>query len=234
MPLSLLDLPDVRAAVSDLYRILEHPAPTNEVARRALQWDTARSRHGEQNPDSVLPAALIRAGVERVLCYFGGHYKTDCPEITDSHLDFTVPFKTWLPGTEVWSGLPAKFKFGPAYSYRKRDSSLRIFNFSFQPSFIDLDPTLPFDEFYGRDNITFSFVSDEFNGKTKDASGHVRPVVRRTFHSFTEAKLENAQSRIYLGIHWAFDRDEGVKQGDAIADHIFAHALQPIKPPIHR
>jgi hypothetical protein len=46
-------------------------------------------------------------------------------------------------------GTAGKFKFGPAYSYRKRDSSLRIFNFSFQPSFIDLDPTLPFDEFYG-------------------------------------------------------------------------------------
>jgi hypothetical protein len=86
--------------------------------------------------------------------------------------------------------------------------------------------------FYGRDDITFSFVSDEFNGKTKDASGHVRPVVKRTFHSFTEAKLENAESRIYLGIHWSFDRDEGVKQGDQVADYVFQHILSPNHPPM--
>lgn len=80
--------------------------------------------------------------------------------------------------------------------------------------------------FYGRDDIKFSFVSDEFNGITRDANGHVRPVVKRTFQSFTQAKLENAQSRIYLGIHWAFDRDEGIKQGDQVANYVFDHVLQ--------
>jgi hypothetical protein len=81
--------------------------------------------------------------------------------------------------------------------------------------------------FYGTDRIRFSFMSDEFNGRTRDADGHVRPVVVRTFNSLTQAKLENAQSRIYLGIHWAFDRDEGIKQGDTVADYIFDHSFQP-------
>ena len=49
----------------------------------------------------------------------------------------------------------------------------------------------------------------------------------RTFNSLTQAKIENAQSRIYLGIHWAFDRDEGIKEGDTVADYIFEHAFQP-------
>src|SRR5206468_400539 len=80
--------------------------------------------------------------------------------------------------------------------------------------------------FYGTDKIHFTFMSDEFNGRTRDADGHVRPVVVRSFNSLTQAKIENAQSRIYLGIHWAFDRDEGVKQGDAVADYIFNHVLQ--------
>lgn len=80
--------------------------------------------------------------------------------------------------------------------------------------------------FYGRDDIKFSFVSDKFNGVTKDANGDTRPVVKRTFQSFTQAKLENAQSRIYLGIHWAFDRDEGIKQGDKVANYVFDHVLQ--------
>ena len=80
--------------------------------------------------------------------------------------------------------------------------------------------------FYRRDNIAFSFVSDEFNGVTKDADGQTRPRIKRSFQSFTEAKLENAQSRIYLGIHWAFDRDEGIKQGDQVANYVFDHVLQ--------
>lgn len=79
--------------------------------------------------------------------------------------------------------------------------------------------------FYGRDNIHFSFMSDEFNGVTRGADGHVRPVVVRSFRSFSQAKIENAQSRIYLGIHWAFDRDEGIKQGDAVGNYVFEHML---------
>ncbi|MEX0677595.1 MAG: hypothetical protein WD063_11000 [Pirellulales bacterium] len=81
--------------------------------------------------------------------------------------------------------------------------------------------------FYGRDDISFTFVSDEFNGLTRGSDGEVRPVVSRTFDSFTEAKLENAQSRIYLGIHWAFDRDDGVRQGNRAANYIFNNFFRP-------
>jgi len=81
--------------------------------------------------------------------------------------------------------------------------------------------------FYHRDDISFRFVSDEFNGKTLDDDGTVRPRIVRSFDSFTEAKRENAQSRIYLGIHWAFDRDEGIKQGDAVANSVYETILKP-------
>src|SRR5262249_31124565 len=80
--------------------------------------------------------------------------------------------------------------------------------------------------FYGQDDITFSFTSDEFNGATRGADGRVRPVVTRTFHSLTQAKIENAQSRIYLGIHWHFDAVEGIRTGDRVADYVFAHILR--------
>jgi hypothetical protein len=83
-------------------------------------------------------------------------------------------------------------------------------------------------DFYGRDNVTFSFTSDEFNGVTRDQSGSVRPVVTRTYHSFSEAAEENGQSRIYLGIHWRFDKVEGIKAGNAIADYTFANLLRPV------
>ena len=85
--------------------------------------------------------------------------------------------------------------------------------------------------FYGRDDISFSFTSDEFNGVTTDAQGNVRPVVTRTFDSFSEAAAENAQSRIYLGVHWSFDATEGIRSGNAIADYVFSNILQPRTQP---
>jgi hypothetical protein len=82
--------------------------------------------------------------------------------------------------------------------------------------------------FYGRDNIAFTFVSDEYNGVSKDLDGNVRPLKPRSFTSLSQASEENGQSRIYLGIHWAFDKTEGIKQGNAVADHVFQNVLRPV------
>jgi len=83
--------------------------------------------------------------------------------------------------------------------------------------------------FYGTDNIGFTFVSDEFNGVTKDHNGNVRPYMPRSFSSLSQAEDENGQSRIYLGIHWRFDKTAGINQGQRIADYIFDHAFLPVK-----
>lgn len=81
--------------------------------------------------------------------------------------------------------------------------------------------------FYRTDRIAFSFVSDEFNGVTRDNAGNVRSVVERRFSSLSQAEKENAQSRIYLGIHWSFDATEGIRQGNRVADYVFKHTLHP-------
>ena len=80
---------------------------------------------------------------------------------------------------------------------------------------------------YRTDRIAFMFVSDEFNGVTTDNTGRVRPRIRRWFASLSAAEEENGQSRIYLGIHWAFDKTEGISHGRAIADYVFAHSFRP-------
>jgi hypothetical protein len=74
---------------------------------------------------------------------------------------------------------------------------------------------------YGTDRIPFAFVSDEFNGETLDNEGHLRPLMPRRFASLSQAEEENGQSRIYLGIHWAYDKTEGIAQGRRIADYVF-------------
>ena len=81
--------------------------------------------------------------------------------------------------------------------------------------------------FYFTDHISFTFTSDELNGVTTDAYGHVRPLKPRKFHRLSDAAAENARSRMYLGIHWQFDADEGMKSGTAVADHVFHSILLP-------
>jgi hypothetical protein len=83
--------------------------------------------------------------------------------------------------------------------------------------------------FYRTDAIAFTFVSDEFNGVTRDNHGNVRPFLRRRFASLSQAEEENGQSRIYLGIHWSFDKTEGIAQGRAVADYVFEHAFRPVR-----
>ena len=82
-------------------------------------------------------------------------------------------------------------------------------------------------QFYRKDRIAFTFVSDEFNGLTRDSNGIVRPLKPRSFNSLSEAEEENGQSRIYLGIHWAFAKSEGIAQGRSVADYVFGHVFAP-------
>jgi PAP2 superfamily len=80
--------------------------------------------------------------------------------------------------------------------------------------------------FYGTDRIRFTFVSDEYNGETVDNDGTIRPLKPRTFSSLSQAEEENGQSRIYLGIHWSFDKTEGIAQGRRVARYVYNNAFQ--------
>jgi len=94
-------------------------------------------------------------------------------------------------------------------------------------------------DFYQTDDINFSipfdFISDEFNGLTRDIHelipplilDHVREVRPRHYNSFSQAAAEISASRIFLGIHWRFDATEGVSAGDRIAGIDFDTKLRP-------
>jgi molybdenum-dependent DNA-binding transcriptional regulator ModE len=71
------------------------------------------------------------------------------------------------------------------------------------------------ERFYGTDQMNFTLTSDELPGVT------------RSYTSFSQASAENGISRIYLGIHWAFDNTEGQKLGNAVAEEVVAKVAQP-------
>ena len=55
--------------------------------------------------------------------------------------------------------------------------------------------------------------------------GIVRPRIERSFSTLSQAEEENGQSRIYLGIHWSFDKTEGIHMGQRVADYVFDNAF---------
>lgn len=83
--------------------------------------------------------------------------------------------------------------------------------------------------FYGTDNIPFTFVSDELNGVTTDNLGNTRPHIPLTYTNINDAIRDNAQSRIYIGVHWQFDATEGIKMGKDISEYIYKNSLKPVK-----
>ena len=74
----------------------------------------------------------------------------------------------------------------------------------------------------------FDFVSDEYNGHTFDSNGKLRPMKTIHYVSLNAAAWDNAESRIYLGIHWQRDADDGVALGNAIAAKIATQVLTPM------
>ncbi|WP_298237589.1 vanadium-dependent haloperoxidase [uncultured Algibacter sp.] len=61
-----------------------------------------------------------------------------------------------------------------------------------------------------------------FSGKMK-----MNPPTR-SFNSFTEAGLEASMSRVYLGIHFRYDSEEGHKLGAKVGNYITDNFLSPI------
>ncbi len=78
------------------------------------------------------------------------------------------------------------------------------------------------------DPLAFNFVSDEYNGKNRQpGEDEPRPRAERSYKSLAEAEQENGRSRVYLGIHFQFDSDVGIEQGNKVGKLVMDTILKP-------
>ena len=82
---------------------------------------------------------------------------------------------------------------------------------------------------YYPDATPFTFTSDEWDGLNTDIYGKIMPLHPLSFPSLSAAEYANAESRVYLGVHWQFDSDVGIMEGNKVGDWVFAHAFRPVK-----
>ncbi|MCU0688981.1 MAG: vanadium-dependent haloperoxidase [Phycisphaerales bacterium] len=80
--------------------------------------------------------------------------------------------------------------------------------------------------FFGTDDIAFTLSTDDQDAVNADGS----PVVFH-FQSISEAAMENALSRIWLGVHWRFDSIDGLNTGDQVGDLVAAQLFRQIPAP---
>ncbi len=71
--------------------------------------------------------------------------------------------------------------------------------------------------FFGNDNVPFTTTS-----------GAPFPGITRSFISFSQAAEENADSRVYAGIHFRSATRDGLRQGTQVGHFVFNHSLKPV------
>ncbi|MFF4173047.1 vanadium-dependent haloperoxidase [Streptomyces sp. NPDC001744] len=72
--------------------------------------------------------------------------------------------------------------------------------------------------FFGSDNISFDLTTDE----------PLAPVRQRHFTSFSAAAKEDADSRVWLGVHYPWDAADGLVLGDKVAGQVFTTKLRAL------
>ncbi len=72
-------------------------------------------------------------------------------------------------------------------------------------------------EFFGTDRVRFTTTSDGLPGVT------------RSFTRFSEAANEAGMSRIYGGIHWAFDNTAGLESGRKVGEYVARNYFRPVR-----
>jgi hypothetical protein len=178
------------------------PVLYNQIAQ-----DVALEQHNTLDQDARLFALVDVAMADAGIVTWDAKYKYNLwrpiTAIRDANQDgnpATVADPTWTPLGSPGDGVRANFTPNfPAYVSGHAGFGAALFT------------TLA--DFYGTDRMTFTIGSDE------------EPGTYETFNSFSAAAEENGMSRIYLGIHYIFDKTAGITEGDAVGNYDYQHVM---------
>jgi len=178
------------------------PVLYNQIAQ-----DVALEQHNTLDQDARLFALADVAMADAGIVTWDAKYKYDLwrpiTAIRDASQDgnkATVADPSWTPLGSPGDGVRANFTPNfPAYVSGHAGFGAALFT------------TLA--DFYGTDRMTFTIGSDE------------EPGTYETFNSFSAAAEENGISRIYLGIHYIFDKTAGITEGDAVGNYDYQHVM---------
>ncbi len=79
------------------------------------------------------------------------------------------------------------------------------------------------------DNYSFTMRTDSVDRAGPFSGKVAMQPPERTFESFSEAGIEAAESRIYLGIHFRYDSEEGYKLGRKVGNYAVDNFLTPLE-----
>ncbi len=179
-------------------------------------WRTVLSRTARDEPDTRFNQYIGTDTKPRVFQFStnenrgGFRFNNETFEwLSDTMVDFTIPFKTQLPYTDVWDDLDAKFKFGPAYSYRSREFNQREFLYSPDGGAVDL--TDPPQVILQPGNLVpgivdfeeLTDIEDSFNATQEIAAGYglfELPIIRDQLRIIGGARVEYSLIRLDSGV----------------------------------
>jgi hypothetical protein len=199
-----------------------------------LDWRSALSRTTRNEPDTRY--TTYQGGIDSLAFTqdsLGGQRISNVTrqELSDSMFDLTVPFPTALPFTDVWRGLPAKFKLGGAYAYRKSRFSQR--RFIFTPDNATQNTEKPPEELFAPDQIGPALAdftegtqpSDAFSASQQIIGGYglfELPIIRDRLTVQGGSRLEYSLIRLDTGLANTVIDGERVCPGVDLAVDCFA------------
>lgn len=134
--------------------------------------------------------------------------------------------------------LTSKFVYGlwrPLTAIRQADTDLNPATIA-DPGWSTLIPTPPYPSYAGNmatigasaaRAIALAIGTDDIQVSATWKQSGGAPDITRTWNKLSEVAQEQADSRIYGGIHYRFDNVAGQIAGKAVADYVFANFMTP-------
>lgn len=175
---------------------------------------------------TAVAMALADAGIQAWLYKYSERHMLWRPALAIHNAVHTAPDKNWYPVGRPHTNGDEVRKTPDFPAYPSGHATFGAAAFQVLRRFLKKhDTSLTFDPLRDDDRISFTFVSDEFNGINEDPKTKApRARSPRTYPSLWRAIVDNSESRIWLGVHWRMD---GISKKDAAGISVTGSPAEP-------